>query len=137
MRSRIRVGTFLAIAFLAAAAASRGDGPPTRQSAVVWLKEPTLVVSTIVQGPVLFVHDAEKMARGEPCTTVYLWMPGKGKDEAVASFHCVPTRRSAAGQFTVRTRPNVDLGYGCILTEYQFAGDTEGHAVPSMPRMTN
>ena len=137
MRSRTRVGAFLVVALLAVAATIRGDASLTRQSAVVWLKEPTLIVSTIVEGPVLFVHDADKMRRGEPCTTVYLWLPGKGKAEEVASFHCVPTHRAAAGRFIVRTRPNLELGYGCVLSEYQFAGDAEGHAVPSPPRMTD
>ena len=26
------------------------------------------------------------------------------------------------------------LAFGCILTEYQLAGDTEGHGVPEPPR---
>ena len=137
MRSRTRVGAFLVVALLAVAGTIRGDASPVRQSAVVWLKEPTLIVSTIVEGPVLFVHDADKMRRGEPCTTVYLWLPDKGKDEEVASFHCVPTHRAATGRFIVRTRPNLELGYGCVLSEYQFAGDPEGHAVPSPPKMTD
>ena len=137
MRSRIRVGAFLVVALLAVAGTIRGDASPTRQSAVVWLKEPTLIVSTIVQGPVMFVHDADKMRRGESCTSVYLWLPGKGKDEEIASFHCVPTRRAPTGRFVVRTRPNLELGYGCILSEYQFAGDSEGHGVPTPPKVTD
>jgi len=137
MRSRTRVGAFLVVALVAVAGTIRGDASPVRQSAAVWLKEPTLIVSTIVEGPVLFVHDADKMRRGEPCTTVYLWLPDKGKDEEVASFHCVPTHRAATGRFIVRTRPNLELGYGCVLSEYQFAGDPEGHAVPSPPKMTD
>jgi hypothetical protein len=32
--------------------------------------------------------------------------------------------------FTIRTRPNTQDGMGCVLTEYQFAGDSEGHGVP-------
>jgi len=102
-----------------------------RQWAVVYLAEPTLIGSTIVQGPVLFTHDDVKMARGEPCTTVHLFEPGKGPLEEVASFHCVPVHRSAVRTFTLRTRPNSDLGFGCVLTEYQFAGESEGHAVPT------
>jgi len=137
MRSHIGVGALLVVALMSVASTTRGDASSARQSAIVWLKEPTLIVSTVVQGPVLFVHDAEKMARGEPCTTVSLWEPGKGKNEVVASFHCVPTNRKPTSQFTVRTQPNVDLGFGCILTEYQFAGDSEGHAVPSPARLTH
>ena len=103
---------------------------PRRQSAVIYLTEPTLVGSTIVQGPVLFVHDEERMARGEPCTTIRLFEPGNGPTESLVSFHCIPTRRPVARAFTVRTRPNVTDGIGCVLTEYQFAGDSEGHGVP-------
>jgi hypothetical protein len=107
----------------------------SRQFAVFWLNEPTLIVSTIIQGPVIFTHDDDKMAKGEPCTTVYLWEPGKGRGEEVASFYCIPTARKAAPTFTLRTEPNLELGFGCILTEYQFAGDTEGHGVPSPPKL--
>jgi hypothetical protein len=34
-------------------------------------------------------------------------------------------------KFVIRTRPNAVLGFGCVLTEYQFAGDAEGHGVPT------
>jgi hypothetical protein len=136
MRLRILKGVLLIVAF-ALGALTTGDATSaaSRQSAVVWLKEPTLIVSTIVQGPVLFTHDAAKMAKGEACTTVYLWEPGKTSNEEVASFHCIPTARKAAPRFTLRTEPNLELGFGCILKEYQFAGDTEGHGVPSPPKL--
>ena len=112
-----------------AVAATRG-GSATRQWAVVYLHEPTLIGSTIVQGPVIFTHDEGKMARGEPCTTVQLFEPGLGPAEPIASFHCTPIRRAPVGVFTIRTRPNTQDGFGCVLTEYQFAGDSEGHGVP-------
>jgi hypothetical protein len=136
MRSRILNGMLLVVASMTLSAISSGDAVSAarRQSAVVWLKEPTLILSTIVQGPVIFTHDDDKMARGKPCTTVYLWEPGKGRGEEVASFRCIPTARKAAAKFTVRTEPNLELGFGCILTEYQFAGDTEGHGVPSLTK---
>jgi hypothetical protein len=100
------------------------------QQAMTYLSEPTLIGSTIVQGPVLFTHDESKMERGEACTTVYLIEPGKKRGEEIASFHCIPTRRALVGKFTITTRPNDALGFGCVLTEYQFAGDAEGHGVP-------
>jgi hypothetical protein len=134
MRTRILKGVLLVVAF-STLALTTGDAmsAASRQSAVVWLKEPTLIVSTVIQGPVVFTHDAAKMAKGEACTTVYLWEPGKTRGEAVASFHCIPTARKASPKFTLRTEPNLELGFGCILKEYQFAGDTEGHGVPSPP----
>ena len=137
MRSRILKSMLLIVASMTMSVITSGDAVSAarRQSAIVWLKEPTLIVSTIIQGPVIFTHDDDKMARGEPCTTVYLWEPGKGRGEQVASFYCIPTARKAAPKFTVRTEPNLELGLGCILTEYQFAGDTEGHGVPSPPKL--
>jgi hypothetical protein len=120
------------VAILATGAiATSGDrGGPSRQWAATFLLEPTLIGSTIVQGPVLFVHDEAKMARGEPCTSVRLFNPGEGPAEEIASFHCIPRPRAAARTFTIRTRPNTEYGFGCVLTEYQFAGDGEGHGVP-------
>jgi hypothetical protein len=111
-------------------AASRGGSASVRQWAIVYLQEPTLIGSTIVQGPVIFTHDEAKMARGEPCTTVQLFEPGQGPAEPIASFHCIPTRRAPIRAFMIRTRPNTQDGFGCVLTEYQFAGDSEGHGMP-------
>jgi hypothetical protein len=111
-------------------AATRERSGADRQWAVVYLQEPTLIGSTIVQGPVIFTHDEAKMARGEPCTTVQLFEPGLGPAEPIASFHCTPIRRPPVSMFTLRTRPNTQDGIGCVLTEYQFAGDSEGHGVP-------
>jgi hypothetical protein len=132
MRSRILVGTLFLVGVLAAGTvAVSGDGSASaRQSAIVYLTEPTLIGSTIVEGPVLFTHDNAKMARGEPCTTVNLLEPAKGPAEEIASFRCIPTPRKVVHKFTIMTRPNTALGFGCVLTEFQFAGDSEGHDVP-------
>jgi len=134
MRTRlVVVAAFLLVSVLGVGAfATSGDRVSAgRQWAVVYLKEPTLIGSTIVEGPVLFIHDDRKMARGEPCTTVKLFDPAGGPLDEVAAFHCIPTPRAAVVTFTIRTQPNTALGFGCVLTEYQFAGDTEGHGVPS------
>ena len=131
MRSRVRLATLVAIAmFATATVVMSGDGVGRRQWAAVYLNEPTMIGATIVQGPVAFVHDDAKMARGEPCTSVLLFEPGKGPTEEIAAFHCIPTARPRVHRFTVTTRPNAELGFGCVLTEYQFAGDAEGHGVP-------
>ena len=83
MRSRILKSMLLIVASMTMSVITSGDAVSAarRQSAIVWLKEPTLIVSTIIQGPVIFTHDDDKMARGEPCTTVYLWEPGKGRGD--------------------------------------------------------
>jgi hypothetical protein len=132
MRVHMCVGAFLLVAVLApGAVATSGDRVgQARQWAVAYLEEPTLVGSTIVQGPVLFVHDNLKMARGEPCTSVSLFDPLRGPVEEIVAFHCMPRPRGIVRKFTMRTQPNRELGFGCILTEYQFAGETEGHGVP-------
>jgi hypothetical protein len=132
MRSRLLLGSILMVAVLTAGTVASGDRIVSpRQWAAVFLTEPTLVGSTIVQGPVLFVHDDARMARGEPCTSVQLFNPGEGPAEEIASFHCIPRARAAVRTFTIRTRPNTEYGFGCVLTEYQFAGDTEAHGVPA------
>jgi len=129
--SLVRIGALVvAGVILLAALAVSGDRPGRRQWAAVYLHEKTLIGSTIVQGPVVFVHDEAKMARGEPCTSVFLFEPGSGPSEEIASFHCIPVPRPLAHRFSLTTQPNVELGFGCVLTEYQFAGDTEGHGVP-------
>ena len=133
MPTRILSGACLVVMVLGGGAvASSGDRVgPARQSAVVYLGEPTLIGSTIVHGPVLFTHDDTKMARGEPCTSVRLFDPATGQTEEIAAFHCIARPRAVVGKFTIRTRPNNELGFGCVLTEYQFAGDAEGHGVPT------
>jgi hypothetical protein len=131
MRASRHVAASVLVLLLGAGAVTSSAGSaPKRQSAAIYLTEPTLVGSTIVQGPVLFVHDDERMARGEPCTTIRLFEPGSGPTESLVSFHCIPTRRPIARAFTIRTRPNTIDGYGCVLTEFQFAGESEGHGVP-------
>lgn len=129
MRSRTLIVVLAAGALAASGAATT---TPVRRSAVAHLTEPTLIGRTIVQGPVLFTHDNGKMARGEPCTTVYLFDPKKGPVEEVWSFHCIPTSRKAVHTFTITTQSNTELGYGCVLTSYQFAGDAEAHGVPTV-----
>jgi hypothetical protein len=132
MRFRALIGSaFIVVALGAAALATNGDGGAApRRWAAVYLPEPTLIGNTIVQGPVLFTHDDDRMARREPCTTVRLFVPGLGPTEEIASFHCIPRRAVAPAKFTYRTAPNVKMGFGCVLTEYQFAGDPEAHGVP-------
>jgi hypothetical protein len=122
----------LAAALGTGAVAASDDGRDSAQrSAIVFVSEPTLIGSTIVQGPVLFVHDRVKMARGEPCTSVRLFVPGSGPSEEIAAFHCIPRWGKAPRRFTLTTQPNVALGFGCVLTAYQFAGDPEIHGVPA------
>lgn len=97
------------------------------QKAVVAFDDPTKLLNVTLKGQYLFVHDDERMARGEACTYVYTYTEAKQGD-LVASFHCKPVERQKAVQFsvTVTMRPDSKLE----LVEYQFAGSTEGHRVP-------
>lgn len=126
------IGAVLVVATLGSGTLAAGDARRValRQSATVFIAEPTLIGNTIVIGPVLFVHDDGKMARGEPCTSVRLVDPASGPTEEIAAFHCVARRGAIVHRFTLTTRPNLSLGYGCVLTAYQFAGDPEVHGVP-------
>ena len=76
----------------------------------------------------MFVHDDEKMARGEPCTSVHRFEPGKGLGEEIVAFHCKPRWTRAPGQFTTATASRPDGPP--VMTEYQFAGDEEAHGIP-------
>jgi hypothetical protein len=131
MRARWFVSVVLLAAGLGSGVLASGDAGrgPARQWAVVYLTEPTLIGSTFVQGPVLFTHDEGTMARGEPCTSVQLFEPGRGPIEEIASFHCIPRPGAMTTRFRLTTRPSA-YGFGCVLTAYQFANDSEIHGVP-------
>ena len=133
MRAGTLLGVILVVAGLGSETVVASDHDHRtrtgRQWAVVNLTQPTLIGSTIVQGPVLFTHDAAKMARGEACTSVRLIKPGTGPIEEIASFHCIPRPGNKTSHFTLTTHPNTRDGYGCVLSAYQFAGDAEIHGV--------
>ena len=91
--------------------------------ASVQFNEPVKLLNVILVGEYLFVHDEEKMAKGEDCTWVY---DSKGK--LIVSFHCEPVERAKASSFRIVTRRvTTDMSE---LKEYQFAGETEAHQVP-------
>jgi len=105
------------------------DKSPTarKQKATTQFNQPVVVQGVTLQGEYLFVHDDAAMARGEACTRIY-----KGSAEIAANlvveFHCVPIQNVKANYFLIRTKQRAD---GAIeLTEFQFKGDTEAHAVP-------
>jgi hypothetical protein len=135
MRSRIIVGSLLLLGvFTAGTIATSGDGvSPPRQWGIVNFTDPVLVTDQILMGPYLIVHDEAKMARGEPCTSFYRFDPAKGPQEATVSFHCTPANRKIADKLTLtQADPSPAIGIA-RLTEYQFAGDCEAHAIPTKP----
>jgi hypothetical protein len=99
-----------------------------KQSAVTNFDRAVVLHGVILKGEYLFVHDDAAMQRGEACTYVYEGNAPVPK-KLVVSFHCVPVQREKTKHFLVRsveTSPSITE-----LQEFQFAGDTEGHAVPT------
>ena len=135
MRSRIIVGSLLLLSVLAAGTiATSGDGvAPPRQWAIASFTDPMLVTDQILMGSYLIVHDDAKMERGEPCTSFYRFDPVKGPQEEVLSFHCTPANRKVVDKLTLtQIKTIASLGINRV-TEYQFAGDCEGHGIPTKP----
>jgi hypothetical protein len=109
--------------------ASRSQSSTPRTSAIVNFTDPVLVVDQLVMGPVLIVHDDDKMALGLACTTFYRFDPARGPQEELLSFHCTPVQRPATE--TTRLTLSERKEPGCKrLLEYQVAGESEAHAIP-------
>ena len=107
---------------------SKASNPAKKQRATVLFNDPVRLMGNTLKGQYLFVHDDAAMARGETCTFVY-----KGNAEIasklVVSFHCTPAERVKVASFTVRSlliSPGLNE-----LKEFQFAGSTEAHLIPS------
>ncbi len=132
MRSRIIVGSLVVLAALVTGFATRGTAAPTLKWAAINFTETTTIAGAFVSGPVVFVHDDAKMAKGQPCTSVHRFVDGKGVGEEIVAFHCKPRWTKAPARFTKATDRKADGPP--ILTEYQFAGDEEAHGVPTSSR---
>ena len=102
MRARIIVGVVLVMAlFCVGTFASRaGDRAGRRQWTVVNFMNPVQVKDRVVMGPVLIVHDDEKMAHGKACTSFYRFDTARGPQEEIVSFHCQPEAKAVAQQTT-------------------------------------
>ena len=99
-----------------------------KQKALTNFDRAVVLHGVTLKGEYLFVHDDEAMQRGEACTYVYEGSAPNPK-KLVVSFHCVPVQRMKAKNFIVRS---VETSPGLTeMQEFQFAGDTEGHAVPT------
>jgi hypothetical protein len=126
MRMKVFVGALL---FVAIFAVSVLGAAPARQAAVVRFLKPTIIAGAAVMGAVVFEHDDARMARGEPCTTVYRYdAKTQARGDKLVEFMCTPKERPAAKEFTA-TCQKAPAGPE-RLVEYQFAGDLEGHGVP-------
>ena len=107
---------------------TRASNTASKQSAVTNFDRAMVLHGVTLKGEYLFVHDDAAMQRGEACTYVYQGNAPIPK-KLVVSFHCVPVERIKAKNFMIRS---VETSPGVIeVQEFQFAGDTEGHAVPT------
>src|SRR5436189_3690452 len=127
----------LFLAVLAAIGWSTSSAPTITNAANTAVKERAEVkfdqqvtlMNVPLKGDYLFVHDDAAMARGEACTYVYKGLVAN-PENLVISFHCTPTTRVKAKHFTVRSEEVAPLRNE--ITEFQFAGSTEGHQVPKV-----
>lgn len=107
---------------------TKASNTARKQSAITHFDRPVVLHGVTLQGEYLFVHDDAAMQRGEACTFVYEGNAPIAK-KLVVSFHCVPVQRSKVSHFTIRS---LETSPGIIeLQEFQFAGDLEGHGVPT------
>jgi hypothetical protein len=118
-------GTVLIMGFLAA---STLDAVPTKRTAVVRFLNPTSIAGTFVLGTVVIEHDDDKMAHGQPCTTVYRFKSRTELGEPIVSFMCMPQERALATKFEATLYRSV--ASPDRLIEYQISGEREGHGVP-------
>ncbi|HKU76239.1 MAG TPA: hypothetical protein VJR02_20180 [Pyrinomonadaceae bacterium] len=107
---------------------TKASNTARKQSAVINFDRAVVLHGMTLKGEYLFVHDDAAMQRGEACSYVYEGNAPIPK-KLVISFHCVPVQGMKAKNFIVRS---VEISSGLTeLQEFQFAGDTEGHAVPT------
>ena len=93
------------------------------ERATIEFTQPVKLLSVILKGEYLVVHDDALMAKGENCTYVY---DRSGK--LVVSFHCTPVERPKSDRFRIVTRRIDPSGISEVI-EIQFAGSTEAHQV--------
>lgn len=127
MRPRYIVGSLVLLGI--ALAGSRTAADPALKWAIVNLTNTVVIAGAFVSGPVVFVHDDAKMARGGPCTSVHEFDSKKGLGKEIVAFHCKPRWTKAPARFTQATATRPDGPR--VMTEYQFAGDEEAHGIPT------
>ncbi len=82
----------------------------------------------ILQGRYVIEHDNDRMARGEPCTHIYAY---NDRTMPVVAFHCTHLERDRAGDEHRRCSSTIGDGSMQKMLEFQFAGETAAHGVPT------
>ncbi len=131
MRSRLFVGALLVVGlFSVGGRASNGSHASPRQWSVVNFADPVVVRGHVLMGEYLVVHDDARMERGEPCTSIYRFDPAKGPQALELEFVCQPEQSPVCERTTFTVQRDPVLGVNKV-TNYQFAGDSELHGVPT------
>ena len=105
---------------------SQMEATPVRQTAVVWFHRPVWVGDIVLLGKHVIEHDADRQARGEPCTHIYA---AGDLNTPVATFHCTHLDRDRVEKDTVVLQSLPD-GMRKLL-EFQFAGEHAAHGFPT------
>lgn len=124
--------TLAAAAIIAATALTATAGRVPVQASRITFTQVTRVCGHYLMGDYIVVHDDNKTAAGEPCTTFYRLRPGKAA-VAEVSFHCIPKQRAPVAQTTITTIPTAGVTTATRsleLVDFQIAGDSEAHGVP-------
>lgn len=100
---------------------------PARQAVSVWFHRPVQVGDRVLQGRYVIEHDNDRMARGEPCTHIYAF---NNQRLPVVAFHCTHLERDAAKAHRVVLASTGEVRQKFI--EFQFAGETGAHGVPTV-----
>lgn len=127
MRTRVIALAMLCVGVLGLTALSAADGH--RRSALLHFLRPTIIAGAAVQGLVVIEHDDDKMARGEPCTTVSHYdRKAHGPGKLIVEFMCKPRATEVATKVDVKCVRAIS--WPDRLTEYQLPGEREAHGVP-------
>lgn len=136
MHSKLLVGGLLMLSLVAARPAQAQTteaAAGARKWAVIKINDPVKVGRRVLMGTYLVIHDDAKMAKGEPCTTIYRFDPKAGPKEQVVAFMCVPKNVLTQSTTTLAVVTDPVLGIAS-LQGYQFAADPELHGVPADAR---
>jgi hypothetical protein len=88
-----------------------------------------MLYGATLKGEYLFVHDDDAMDRGDACTYVYKGTAERASN-LVVSFHCISIERAKLSYFSVSS---AEIAPGVFeVREFQFKGDIEAHAAPSI-----
>jgi hypothetical protein len=110
--------------------ADQPEPTSAREYAKIMFHHAVKVGDRVLMGPYVIEHDNDRMARGRPCTYIYV---ADDMRLPVVAFHCRHLHRKATDRPTVTLRRLPETtGPAFELIEFQFAGSGDGHGVPGV-----